>query len=97
MNVIGENEPLTIDEYTVTFHDPQYYTLIQAKRDPFSWLALLGGLVTMGGIILAFYFQLTRVWAVDDEENGTWRVSGSCPKGGVLFRERFTEVMDSGK
>ncbi len=93
MNVIGGNEPLTIDEYTVTFHDPQNYTLLQVKRDPFTWLALLGGLVTMAGIILAFYVQMTRVWAVRDGERGIWIVRGSCPKGGVLFRERFEEVM----
>jgi hypothetical protein len=44
MNALMAGEELTIDEYTVTFTDPQNFTLIQIKRDRFTWLALLGGL-----------------------------------------------------
>ncbi len=95
MNVLTEGEQVTIDDYTVTFHDPQNYTLLQIRRDPFTPLALLGGLVTILGLLLAFYFPLTQVWAVEDgsgEELNGWTVRGRCPKGGILFRERFKEV-----
>ncbi len=97
MNVLMQDEELTIDEYTVTFHDPQNYTLIQIRRDPFTPLALAGGLVTLLGLFLAFYCPLTQVWAVEkrEEEGGKgWTVRGRCPKGGILFRERFKEAAD---
>ena len=88
MNALLAGEELTIDEYTVTFTDPQRYTLIQIKEDHFAWLALLGGLATMLGLLLAFYLQPTRVWAVREPE-GSWTVTGQCRKGGALFRDRF--------
>lgn len=87
MNVLMPEEELTIDEYTVTFTDPQSYTLIQIKRDRFTWLALLGGLVTMLGLILSLYVQPARVWAIQGDEG--WTIYGSNRKGGALFRDRL--------
>ncbi len=90
MNALLESEELTIDEYTVTFDNPRNYTLIQVKRDRFTFLALLGGLVVMFGLIFAFYTQEAKVWAVKDED-GTWTAYGTSRKGGVLFGEQFRD------
>ncbi len=57
MNALPEEEALTIDEYTVTFSDPQPFTLIQVKRDPLTPVALAGGLITLLGLVLAFYVK----------------------------------------
>ena len=96
MNVLMEGEELTIDEYTVLFSEPQNYTLIQVKRDSFAWLALLGGLVATIGLFLAFYIHPVTLWAIREESG--WTVRGSCRKGGVLFRERFAEIVgDAGQ
>ena len=91
MNALMAGEELTIDEYTVTFSDPQSYTLVQVKVDRFTWLALVGGIVTMLGLLLALYTQPARVWAVQGAD-GLWTVFGACRKGGVLFRERFARA-----
>lgn len=93
MNVLMPGEELTIDEYTVTFSDPQTYTLIQIKVDRFTWLALVGGLVTMLGLALALYLQPARAWAVP-AENG-WTLRAQCRKGGALFRERFQKAVQA--
>ena len=90
MNALLQSEELTIDEYTVTFDNPRNYTLIQIKRDRFTVLALLGGLTVMLGLILAFYLQEERIWALL-QEDGTWIVRGCSRKGGVLFGDRFLE------
>lgn len=92
MSVLMPEETLTIDEYTVTFSDPQNYTLIQIKVDHFTWLALAGGLVTLLGLILAFYIQPARVWAV--EGDGGWMIHGASLKGGALFRERLQRAAE---
>lgn len=94
MNALMDGEELTIDEYTVTFSDPQSYTLIQIKRDRFTPLALAGGLLTMLGLLLAFYVQPTRAWAIRGDD-GQWTVRAQCRKGGALFRERFEEAVNS--
>ena len=94
MNALMDGEALTIDEYTVTFSDPRSYTLIQVKVDHFTPLALIGGLVTLLGLLLAFYVQPARVWAIR-EEDGLWTVRGQSRKGGALFRERFEEAVNT--
>ncbi len=86
MNVLLEGQEITIDEYTVRFSEPQNYTLIQVKRDPYAWLALIGGLILMAALLLTFYFQTAEVFAQELPEGG-YRISGYSRKGGVLFAE----------
>ena len=80
--------PITVNDYSITFSEPQSYTLLQVKKDRFQGLALLGGLVTLLGLILSFYVLPERAWALRDED-GTWTVYGRSRKGGALFREGF--------
>ncbi len=96
MNVLMADEPLLIDEYEVTFTEPQSYTLLQIKRDRFTGLALAGGIVTMLGLLLAFYLLPEKVWAVQ-EGDGTWTAFGQSKKGGALYRERFKKAAPGAK
>ena len=91
MNALMADEKVTIDDYEVTFSEPQSYTLIQIKEDHFTWLALAGGLVTLLGLALALYVQPARAWAVR-RDDGAWDVFGQNRKGGAQFRERFARA-----
>jgi cytochrome c biogenesis protein ResB len=93
MDALMDGEEITIDEYTVTFTNPQSYTLIQVKVDRFTFLALIGGLVTMLGLLLALYVQPARVWAIR-QDDGLWTLYGQSRKGGALFVERFNKAID---
>ena len=90
MNVLMGNEKITVDDYFVFFYHPRPYTLIQIKRDPFTWLALLGGVVILAALILAFYVRTEELWAVQ-QADGTWTIYGRSPKGGALFQEKLLE------
>ena len=92
MNALMAGEEVTIDAYTVTFSNPQSYTLIQIKEDHFTPLALVGGLVTLLGLLLALYVQPARVWAIR-QGDGRWTLYGQSRKGGALFRERFMKAL----
>ena len=92
MNVLKAGEELTIDEYTVLFENPRNYTLLAVKRDRFTWLVLLGGLVTLAGLVLAFWIQPRAVWAV--REGNGWHIYGQSRKGGVLFRDEFLKAAE---
>lgn len=92
MNALMAGEEVTIDDYTVRFSDPQRYTLIEVKVDHFTWLALVGGVLTMLGLMLALYLQPARAWAIR-ESDGRWTVCAACRKGGALFKERFEKAM----
>ena len=90
MNVLKAGEELTIDEYTVLFENPRNYTLLAVKRDSFTWLVLLGGLITLAGLVLAFWLQPKAVCAIREGEG--WTVRGQCRKGGALFRDEFLKA-----
>ena len=92
MNVLMEGEEITIDDYTVTFSEPQNYTVLQIKRDRFVGLAFIGGMILMLGLVLAFYLQPVKIWAVQTEEG--WTVSGAGRKGGALYKEQFEEAIE---
>ena len=51
-------------------------------------MALAGGLATMLGLLLAFYLQPAKVWAVR-EPDGRWTLRGACKKGGAIWKDRF--------
>ena len=97
MNVLTNGDYVTIDDYTVIFSEPQYYTLIQVKQDRFMPLAFLGGVTVFIGLALAFYIQPKKLWAIEDSD-GSWTVKGYSRKGGVLFSEQLeTLVSDNRK
>ena len=88
--------PITVNDYSITFSEPQSYTLLQVKADRFQGLALLGGLITMLGLLLAFYLLPVRAWALQHED-GSWTVFGQSRKGGALFRESFDRAVKGEK
>ena len=103
MNVLM-NDYISVDEYSIWFENPQYYTLIQITRDPFTPLALVGGLIVLAGLVLAFYLQTAQIRCVR-ESTGTWLAEGYARKGGALFGETMRqaakecgfEAVDSGE
>ena len=93
MNYWQETDaPITVNDYAITFSEPQSYTLLQVKVDRFQGLALLGGLIILLGLILSFYLLPVRAWAIQ-EADGRWTVYGQSRKGGALFREEFERAV----
>ncbi|MBR2764643.1 MAG: cytochrome c biogenesis protein ResB [Blautia sp.] len=84
MNLLKGDEEITVEDYAIRFSDPQQYTLIQIKRDPFTGIAAAGGLLILVSLLLAFYLRTAELWAVNIGD-GTWQVFGSCPKGAQEF------------
>ena len=95
MNVLMPGDVISVPPYTVSFSDPQYYTLLQVKKDPFAPVALAGALVMLAGFFLAFYVQPARAWAVRGED-GTWTVYGSSAKRGRLFADELRRAAGEG-
>lgn len=56
-DVVGLDHEIIAEPFRFVFHDPQPYTLIQIIRDPFRWLAALGGLVILLSLLLCFYLR----------------------------------------
>ena len=96
MNVLMGHEAITIDQYSILFSDPQAYTLIQIKKDPYTGFALLGGLMTLVGLLFAFYLRPVRATAVC-KDNNHWLVQGVSPKGGPVFKEKFYKAVSKAR
>ncbi|MCI8401098.1 MAG: cytochrome c biogenesis protein ResB [Lachnospiraceae bacterium] len=56
-DVVGVGYEIIAEPYRFVFRDPQPYTLIQVLRDPFQWLAGLGGALLLISLFLCFYFR----------------------------------------
>ncbi len=93
MNALMQDEEIKIDEYVVTFSDPQNYTVLQVKKDDFTFLALIGGLITAIGLFLAFYLVPAKAMAIENED-GTFIMKGASEKGGALFRDKFMKLQE---
>lgn len=91
MNVLTGDETVKVDEYEFVFSNPRSYTLIQIKQDSYTTLALLGGVVTLLGLLSALYLQPKKLMAVQEADG--WRVYGYCPKGGALFADAFRQAI----
>lgn len=84
---------LTYGSVEISFSEAQNYTLLQVKADRYSWLALLGGVILLIGLALAFYMPTKRVWA-DKGPDGGWTVYGESRKAGKLFSEQLAEAAE---
>ena len=90
MNALKSDERITVEDYSIIFTDPRQYTLIQIKRDPFTWIAAIGGGILLFALYLAFYLRTEELWAVQQEDGG-WAFAGYSKKGSLLFRETLRE------
>ena len=91
MNVLRSDEKITVSDYTILFSNPRSYTLIQIKRDPFTWLAGVGGVVVLLALFVAFYLRTEELWLVQGREG--WLVYGRSKKGGELYREKLARMI----
>lgn len=88
MNILQQDEKITVSQYTIIFTNPRNYTLIQIKRDPFTWLAGIGGIVLLIALLIAFYMRTEEIWIYPDG-SGSWAVCGRSRKGSILFQDKL--------
>ena len=90
MNALKAGERITVEDYSIAFNDPRQYTLIQLKRDPFTWLAGIGALVMIAALFVSFYLRTEELWAVRMDDS-RWGFAGRSRKGGSLFADALKE------
>jgi len=88
MNVLQANEKITIQDYSIIFANPRSYSLLQLKTDKFTGVALVGGVVILIALFIAFYFPTEELRAVKCGDS-RYKLYGSSPKGGILFKEKL--------
>ncbi|MBQ7599431.1 MAG: cytochrome c biogenesis protein ResB [Clostridia bacterium] len=94
MNVLMPEEAITVDDYEIRISDPQYYTLIQVKKDSFTWLAFLGGMIVMAGLFLAFYLKPRKIQA-ERGDDGSWTLYNKTVKKDPLFDEKIKAALEA--
>ena len=94
MNILTGEDFITIGDTEIRFVDPAPYTLIQVKRDPFTGLAALGGLLTLLALILSFYMRTAQILAVKNPER-RWDIFAYSKKGGAEYLESVKKACES--
>lgn len=67
MGLNHPGEPIEWEGYTFVIRDPQMFTLLQVANDPATPIALLGAILLMIGLFLAFYINPREVIVVRDD------------------------------
>lgn len=67
MGLNHPGEPIQWEGYTFVIKDPQMFTLLQVANDPATPIALLGAILLMIGLFLAFYINPREVILVRDD------------------------------
>lgn len=91
-NYFSPGAVIDLDTFTITLSEPIEYTLLRVKKDSFSWLVLVGAILTAIGLFFSLYVVPETVWAVRSE-NGTWSVNGKSKKLAPLFIEQFEHAV----
>ena len=96
MNILKDGEYISVDDYSFLFASPQQYTLIQLKKDPFTFLVLVGGILICAALVFAFYIRTEELLVLGSpEDQSKWQVFGFSRKGGVLYKEKLKNKIES--
>lgn len=92
-NYFSPGAVIDLDTFTITLSEPIEYTLLRVKRDSFSWLVLIGAILTTIGLFFSLYVVPETIWAVRSEDGRTWSVNGKSKKLAPLFIEQFEHAV----
>ena len=87
----GEEIRLAPFPYSLSLSEP-VDTLLRVKKDSFSWLVLVGAILTTLGLFFALYLVPETLWALR-EADGTWTINGKSKKLAPLFKEQFDRAV----
>lgn len=80
------------DAYTITFENPQLFTVLQITRDPAIFMVAAGSAVLMLGLILAFYLTTLEIWSCDLPD-GRQRVFIKYKHGSTLIKDKIDRII----
>ena len=80
------------DAYTITFENPQLFTVLQITRDPAVYMVAAGGVLLMLGLILAFYLTTLEIWSCDLPD-GRKRLFFKYKHGHTLIKDKIDSII----
>lgn len=83
ISLTGPND----EEFRITFSNPEPYSLLQLKKDNSTGVVLIGSLVLLAALYIAFYMPTKEMYA--EEENGKWNIYVKSKKGNVLLKDQI--------
>ena len=67
MGLVSADSTVEVEDYTITFSNPQMYSVLAARTDPFLWAVVLGCAFLFFGSVLAFFGPEKK--SIKEEEN----------------------------
>ncbi|MDO5047888.1 MAG: cytochrome c biogenesis protein ResB [Anaerococcus sp.] len=93
LNHLGD--PIEYENYTFVLKDPKMFTLLQVASDPARGLALLGGLILLIGLFLAFYINpKTLILVKEDTYDLLYIGQGKNDKAFTIKKDKILEELE---
>lgn len=71
----------------ITFDHPQPYSLLQIKKDPSTFVALIGGLITFLSLIICFEMPPCEMYS--ELEDRRWKIYIKSKKSTILLKDKL--------
>lgn len=84
--------PIETDAYTITFENPQLFTVLQVTRDPAVYLVAAGSALILAGLALAFYVSVLEIWSCDLPD-GKQRLFIKYKQGQTLINDKIDSII----
>lgn len=75
------------EDFRITFSDPEPYSLLELKKDNSTFIVLLGSVVLLAALFIAFYMPTKEMYA--ENEDGSWNIYVKSKKGNVLLKDQI--------
>ncbi len=79
MGLTSASSTVEVDDYTITFSNPQLYSVLAARTDPFLWAVVLGCILLFFGSVLAFFGPEKKTPSLDNPAAAKPAASTSPP------------------
>lgn len=75
------------EDFRITFTNPEHYSLLQLKKDNSTSVVLIGSIILLAALFIAFYMPTKEMYA--ENEGNKWKIYVKSKKGNVLLKDQI--------
>lgn len=90
LNHVGD--PIEWEEYTFVLENPRMFTLLQVADDPGTPFALVGGIILLIGLFLAFYMNPKEMIIIEEGHRKSLFVNQA--KNDKIFESKIEKTLE---
>lgn len=97
MGLVHMGDQIEYEEYAFLIDNPDMFTLLQVTNDPGKPLALVGGILLLLGLFLAFYVNPKELIIMDTADDDVKKIYVKQGKKDKIFDDKVNKVLEERK